>query len=111
MVVAAIEIKLKGHKLPKVVSKYTLIYRSSLMIILEMRDPATIRKTLIKNSSNPIEVPNRRDAIKFGIKYLKENDGILIIAGKGHEETTNLQKINITCLMMEKFQLNYAKNL
>ena len=35
-------------------------------------DPAMIRKTLIKHSFNPIEVPNRRKAIKFGISYLKK---------------------------------------
>ena len=45
-------------------------------------NPAEIRKTLIKHSSNSIEIPNRRKAIKFGISHINKNSGILIIAGK-----------------------------
>ena len=63
--------KTKRSKIAKVVSKYT-----NLQIITDdnprNEDPAIIRKTLIQYSSNPIEVPNRREAIKFGIKYLKK---------------------------------------
>ena len=78
--------KIKRPQIAKVVSKYT-----NLQIITDdnprNEDPASIRKSLIKYSSNPIEVPSRRKAIKFGISYIKKNDGILIIAGKGHEDT------------------------
>ena len=67
-------------------------------------------KTLIQYSSNPIEVPNRREAIKFGVKYLKKNNGVLIIAGKGHEETqTYKEKISI--FNDRVVSSNYAKNL
>ena len=101
--------KFKRPQIAKVVSKYT-----NLQIITDdnprNEDPASIRKSLIKHSSNPIEVPSRRKAIKFGISYIKKNDGILIIAGKGHEDTQNYR---------DKYYLfndrvissNYAKNL
>ena len=78
--------KTKRQQIAKVVSKYT-----NLQIITDdnprNEDPSIIRKTLIKHSSNSIEIPNRKRAIKFGISHIKKNDGILIIAGKGHEET------------------------
>ena len=101
--------KTKRSKIAKVVSKYT-----NLQIITDdnprNEDPASIRKTLIQYSSNPIEVPNRREAIKFGIKYLKKNNGVLIIAGKGHEQTqTYKEKINI--FNDRVVSSNYAKNL
>ena len=80
--------KIKRPQIAKVVSKYT-----DLQIITDdnprNESPSAIRRSLIKYSSNPIEVPNRRKAIKFGINYLKQNDGILIIEGKGHENTQN----------------------
>ena len=78
--------KTKRAQIAKVISKYT-----NLQIITDdnprNEDPAIIRRTLIKYSSNPREVSNRKKAIKFGMSYIKKNDGILIIAGKGHEET------------------------
>ncbi len=101
--------KTKRPQIAKVVSKYT-----NLQIITDdnprTENPAAIRKTLIKYSSNPIEVPNRRKAIKFGINYIKKNDGILIIAGKGHEETQTYK--NKDYLFSDKvISSNYAKNL
>ncbi len=101
--------KTKRSKIAKVVSKYT-----NLQIITDdnprNEDPAIIRKKLIQYSSNPIEVPNRREAIKFGIKYLKKNNGVLIIAGKGHEDTqTYKEKINI--FSDKVVSSYYAKNL
>ena len=101
--------KFKRPQIAKVVSKYT-----NLQIITDdnprNEDPASIRKTLIKHSSNPIEMPSRRKAIKFGINYLKKNDGILIIAGKGHEDTQNIRDKHY--LFNDKvISSNYAKNL
>ena len=101
--------KFKRLQIAKVVSKYT-----NLQIITDdnprNEDPASIRKTLIKHSSNPIEMPSRRKAIKFGINYLKKNDGILIIAGKGHEDTQNIRDKHY--LFNDKvISSNYAKNL
>ena len=62
--------KIKRSQIAKVVSKFT-----NLQIITDdnprFEDPAEIRKTLIKYSSNPIEVPNRRKVIKLGINILK----------------------------------------
>ena len=91
------------------ISKYT-----NIQIITDdnprYEDPAIIRKTLIKYSSNPIEIPSRRKAIKFGINYLKKNEGILIIAGKGHEDTQTYK--NKSYLLNDKvISSNYAKNL
>ena len=55
-------------------------------------------------------MPSRRKAIKFGINYLKKNDGILIIAGKGHEDTQNIRDKHY--LFNDKvISSNYAKNL
>ncbi len=101
--------KIKRPQIAEVVSKYT-----NLQIITDdnprNENPASIRKTLIKHSSNPIEVPSRRKAIKFGINYLKKNDGILIIAGKGHEDTQNYR--DKYYLFNDKLiSTNYAKNL
>ena len=101
--------KTKRKQIAKVVSKYT-----NLQIITDdnprNEDPSLIRKTLIKHSSNPIEIPNRRKAIKFGVSYIKKNDGILIIAGKGHEETQTYK--NKSYLFNDKvISSNYAKNL
>ena len=101
--------KTKRTQIAKVVSKYT-----NLQIITDdnprNEDPAIIRKTLIKYSSNPIEIPSRREAIKFGVSYIKKNDGILIIAGKGHEETQTYK--NKTYLFNDKvISYHYAKYL
>ncbi len=101
--------KIKRPQIAKVVSKYT-----NLQIITDdnprNEDPASIRKSLMKYSSNPIEVPSRRKAIKFGISYIKKNDGILIIAGKGHEDTQNYRDKHY--LFNDRLiSSKYAKNL
>ena len=80
------------------------------MIILEMKIQHQLENLLLKHSSNPIEVPNRRKAIKFGIRYIKKNDGILIIAGKGHEDTQNY-KDKYYLFNDRVISSNYAKNL
>ena len=101
--------KSKRPQIAKLVSKYT-----NLQIITDdnprNENPDKIRKTLIKFSSNPIEVPDRREAIKFGIKHIKNNDGILIIAGKGHEETQTY-KDKYYLFNDKLISKNYAKNL
>ena len=101
--------KTKRQQIAKVISKYT-----DLQIITDdnprNEDPSIIRKTLIKHSSNPIEISNRRKAIKFGINYIKKNFGILIIAGKGHEETQTYK--NKSYLFNDKvISSNYVKYL
>ena len=101
--------KTKRPQIAKVISKYT-----KLQIITDdnprKEDPASIRKTLIEHSLNPIEVPNRRNAIKFGISYIKKNEGILIIAGKGHEDTQTYKDKNYI-FNDRVISSNYAKNL
>ena len=101
--------KTKRPQIAKVISKYT-----NLQIITDdnprSEDPAMIRKTLIEHSFNPIEVPNRRNAIKFGISYIKKNEGILIIAGKGHEDTQTYKDKNYI-FNDRVISSNYAKNL
>ena len=101
--------KTKRPQIAKVISKYT-----NLQIITDdnprKEDPASIRKTLIEHSFNPIEVPNRRNAIKFGISYIKKNEGILIIAGKGHEDTQTYKDKNYI-FNDRVISSNYAKNL
>ena len=101
--------KTKRPQIAKVISKYTY-----LQIITDdnprREDPEMIRRTLIEHSFNPIEIPNRRKAIKFGINYIKKNDGILIIAGKGHEDTQTYKDKNY--LFNDRvISSNYAKNL
>ncbi len=101
--------KTKRPQIAKVISRYTKI-----QIITDdnprYEDPAIIRKTLIKHSSNPIEIPNRKKAIKYGIGYIRKNDGILIIAGKGHEDTQTYK--NKSYIFNDKvISSNYAKNL
>ena len=101
--------KTKRSQIAKVVSKYT-----NLQIITDdnprNEDPAIIRKTLLKHSSNAIEVPNRKEAIKLGVKYIKKHKGILIIAGKGHEDTQTYKEKNY--IFSDKLiSSNYAKNL
>ena len=101
--------KSKRPQIAKVISKYT-----NLQIITDdnprNEDPAMIRKTLIEYSSNPIEIANRRKAIKFGISHIKKNEGILIIAGKGHEETQTY-KDKSYIFNDRVISSNYAKNL
>ncbi len=48
-------------------------------------DAATIRKEIINNHHDFIEVDDRKQAIISGLKKLKKGD-VLIILGKGHEE-------------------------
>ena len=101
--------KNKRAKIAKVVSKYT-----NLQIITDdnprNEDPRSIRKTLLKNSSNPIEVPNRKRAIKYGIDHIKKNNGILIIAGKGHEDIQIYKNKNYI-FNDRLISYDYAKNL
>ena len=101
--------KTKRPQIAKVISKYT-----NLQIITDdnprSEDPVKIRKTLIEHSFNPIEVPNRRNAIKSGISYIKKNEGILIIAGKGHEDTQTYKDKNYI-FNDRVISSNYAKNL
>ena len=52
-------------------------------------DPAVIRKSIINNNSRAIEIPGRNIAIKKAIGFLKDDD-VLIIAGKGHEQTQTI---------------------
>lgn len=49
-------------------------------------DPKAIRQEIISGieTKNYIEIADRKEAIKYGISNLKEDD-ILLIAGKGHE--------------------------
>ena len=49
-------------------------------------DPKAIRQEIISGiaTTNYIEIADRKEAIKYGINNLKEDD-ILLIAGKGHE--------------------------
>ncbi len=101
--------KIKRSKIARVISKYT-----NLQIITDdnprNEDPAIIRKTLIQHSSNPLEVPNRKKAIKFGINYLKKYNGILVIAGKGHEDTQTYKDTNYR-FNDKEISSKYAKNL
>ena len=76
--------KTKRAKMAKIASKYT-----DIQIITDdnprNENPSDIRKILIKFSSNPLEIPSRKKAIERGVRLLKINKGLLIIAGKGHE--------------------------
>ena len=54
-------------------------------------DPEKIRRDIKKGiiRKNMIEIPNRKNAIKVGIKDLNTGD-ILLVAGKGHEQTQDI---------------------
>ena len=52
-------------------------------------DPSLIRKSIINNNSEAIEIPGRDGAIKKAISFLNDDD-VLIIAGKGHEQTQTI---------------------
>ena len=52
-------------------------------------DPSLIRKAIINNNPIAIEIPGRDLAIKKAISFLKDDD-VLIIAGKGHEQTQTI---------------------
>ena len=52
-------------------------------------DPSLIRKSIINNNPIAIEIPGRDVAIKKAISFLKDDD-VLIIAGKGHEQTQTI---------------------
>ena len=52
-------------------------------------DPSLIRKSIINNNHIAIEIPGRDIAIKKAISFLKDDD-VLIIAGKGHEQTQTI---------------------
>ena len=84
----------KRPKIAKTVSKY-----SSLQLITDdnprNENPKLIRDTLLRNSKNAISIANREKAIKYGVKLIKKKGGILIVAGKGHENTQTIKnKIN-----------------
>ena len=52
-------------------------------------DPSLIRKSIINSNPIAIEIPGRDIAIKQAISFLKDDD-VLIIAGKGHEQTQTI---------------------
>ena len=51
--------------------------------------PSSIRKSIINDNPVAIEIPGRDVAIKKAISLLKDDD-VLIIAGKGHEQTQTI---------------------
>ena len=86
--------KSKRTNIAKLVSKY-----SDLQIITDdnprNENPKNIRDVLIKYSKRPISIANREKAIKFAVNLIKEKEGLLIIAGKGHENTQIYKKRTI----------------
>ena len=101
--------KSKRSKMAKVASKYT-----DIQIITDdnprNENPSSIRKTLCQNSSNYIEIPSRQRAIERGVKLLKKKKGLLLIAGKGHENI-QIYKNKIFKFNDRKVAKSYAKSL
>ena len=58
-------------------------------------NPKTIRDQILDGCPEGISIEGRRNAIEFGVSQLKNGD-LLLIAGKGHETTQEIngQKIN-----------------
>ena len=87
--------KTKRTKMAKIASKYT-----DIQIITDdnprNENPSDIRRILVESSSNPLEIPSRKKAIEKGIKLLKTKKGLLIIAGKGHENIQVYKDKNFT---------------
>ncbi len=101
--------KFKRAIIAKTVSKY-----SNLQIITDdnprNENPKLIRDTLSQNSKNPINIANREKAIKYGVNLIKKNKGILIVAGKGHENTQTIKNDNIKFsdqLIIKKYAKNF----
>ena len=57
----------------------------SLTINPRFENAKKIRKEIIDDCKNFLEISDRRKAIKHAIKQLRKGD-LLIIAGKGHEK-------------------------
>ena len=99
----------KRPKIAKTVSKY-----SSLQLITDdnprNENPKLIRDTLLRNSKNAISIANREKAIKYGVKLIKKKGGILIVAGKGHENT-QIIKNKIIKFSDQLIIKKYAKNI
>jgi UDP-N-acetylmuramyl-tripeptide synthetase len=99
----------KRPKIAKTVSKY-----SSLQLITDdnprNENPKSIRDTLLLNSKNAISIANRDKAIKYGVKLIKKKGGILIVAGKGHENT-QIIKNKINKFSDQLIIKKYAKNI
>ena len=93
----------------KIASKYT-----DIQIITDdnprNENPSDIRSILIDHSSNPLEIPSRKKAIEKGVKLLKINKGILIIAGKGNENN-QIYKDKIFTFNDRLVAKTYAKSL
>ena len=87
--------KTKRTRMAKIASKYT-----DIQIITDdnprNEKPSDIRRILIESSSNPLEIPSRKKAIEKGVKLLKTKKGLLIIAGKGHENIQIYKDKNFT---------------
>ena len=99
----------KRPKIAKTVSKY-----SSLQLITDdnprNENPKSIRDTLLRNSKNAISIANREKAIKYGVKLIKKKGGILVVAGKGHENT-QIIKNKINKFSDQLIIKKYAKNI
>jgi UDP-N-acetylmuramyl tripeptide synthase len=99
----------KRSDIAKTVSDY-----SNLQIITDdnprSENPKKIRDFLSKESKNAISIANREDAIKRGIKILSKRNGLLIIAGKGHEDK-QIYKNKVINISDHSIVKKYAKNL
>ena len=99
----------KRLDIAKTVSNY-----SNLQIITNdnprSENPKHIRDVLCKKSKNAISIANRENAIKYGIKILSKNNGLLIIAGKGHEDK-QIYKNKVISFSDHLIVKKYAKNL
>ena len=60
-------------------------------------DPQLIRKQIINNFNDMIEIGNRKEAIQYGINQLQGNS-VLLIAGKGHENYQIINQDKIPCM-------------
>tara|TARA_B100000965_G_scaffold98545_1_gene80610 strand:+ start:1184 stop:2569 length:1386 start_codon:yes stop_codon:yes gene_type:complete len=101
--------KTKRPKIAKAVSKYT-----NIQIITDdnPRDenPKLIRDTLFDYSTNPINIAGREKAIKYAVKLVKKIGGILIVAGKGHENTQTIKSKSYKFsdhLIIKKYAKNF----
>jgi UDP-N-acetylmuramyl tripeptide synthase len=99
----------KRSDIAKTVSDY-----SNLQIITDdnprTENPKKIRDFLSKKSKNAISIANRENAIKYGIKILSKSNGLLIIAGKGHEDK-QIYKNKVINISDHSIVKKYATNL
>ena len=85
-------------------------YHSNIVFDTRLLNQNDIFIGIGDGSKNGISISNREKAIKYGIDILSKNSGLLIIAGKGHEDK-QIYKNKMIKFSDHLIVKKYAKNL